>query len=506
MNLRRKESMRVKTFTYLILLLLSGHILADENPISVLLKVYSETPDPKLSSCSLSYASHAPSQIKVKNDIIKSNLYEFGVVTTEAGFKDISLVGLLDKDYLKSLKTSDFEKFKAINLEGQAWLLSGHPAPELRQIALEHNTVTKEFHLESMDSLESYLSKDAETDIMKAPDQPLNHFVEDLAKATVVQESSKPSLAQSTALAASYSLFNTISTVKSINRILKWMNPRVVWIGMFRAGVSLEDTLLKVTGDKVYWRAANSLAKKILSRIKSKDVEGKLFDDVFNSFLEQGLSKREAYEKSWDLIGLYATRGASIGETLFHLSPELKPLAISMSTIGTGMNVLDSHFFTVGKNYSYPPNLNVSFDNGKPYHFWMAAYLSRRLSVEVGNKESASIATYLAQLGYQMKSATFGRDPARAFEIDAFAPANNKIRLDLTYAAAGARFGPLSIDEMTNKTYDLDMGIKTMLDGSKPLEPISVEDAKKKWEGAGVDGYFRWKKIFNPDVLLKVFN
>ncbi len=492
---------------FLLNFILASQSFASDDPISLLTQVFEQNAQPDV-SCDLYMTPILDSEKKLKSDLEKVNLYQFGTLTTEAGFwqEPVLMYNQIGTTYLQCMKTCSFEQMKNINTAGQAWVLTTHPAKELREIAFYHNLLFKKYGLEDLSSLHRYFNETLSTEIEIDHSDTFEIISNKFKSGEKFSQLSATNL-QTAAISFAYDPINVFSTTKGLKKIQAWMLPKKIMTETgLPATYSLEDIVEKIATDKVYWRAAAGAAKKILKRIETGNPGGKLFDDLYSSFTELGLSESEAYNRTWDLIALYATRGASIGESLIDLSAELKPLAISMSTIGVGMNLLDAQLFEIGKNYSYPSSLNVSFDNGKPYHFWMTAYFARRLALEVGNVKSAALSAYLADLGYQMRSTSAGRDPNRFATISTFDPANNKIRLDLVYASAGARFGAHSATTLATTPFNLDEGLRTILEKATPYEPItSIQEIGKIWEGIGVRGYARWKATFAPDVLLHLF-
>lgn len=109
---------------------------------------------------------------------------------------------------------------------------------------------------------------------------------------------------------------------------------------------------------------------------------------------------------------------------------------------------------------------------------------------------------------FQMKSNTTGRDPKKAFTLDAFSNYNNRMRVDLGFGAAGAYYGMQSLGKGSSELVPpilVDDAIANMLRDAKPEATLSEDAAKNVWGGTGLSGYDRWKSIFAPDSGLSTF-
>ena len=114
-------------------------------------------------------------------------------------------------------------------------------------------------------------------------------------------------------------------------------------------------------------------------------------------------------------------------------------------------------------------------------------------------------ATYLAEIGYQMLSNTGGRDKDRAFMVDAFDPANNKIRVDLAFASAGAVYGMEVAAGKSVSPKNIDQALIDLLQDGNSETILNKKEAEEKWSGTKLAGYSRWMHIFKPNVALKSY-
>ncbi len=213
----------------------------------------------------------------------------------------------------------------------------------------------------------------------------------------------------------------------------------------------------------------------------------------------------------WDLIATWATRGPNISVFLDLASIEksFNPYSetlLALDLISSAAPYLDQLRIDAGKSpYSYPPGTTTTCSYGKSYHFWMTAFLSREFGIENKSPGGAMYAAYISELGYQMRSNTTGRDETRAFTVDAFDPANNKLRIDIAFASAGAVYGMESAAGKKVSPKNIDMALVNMANDSSPQPLLDHDAAEEEWNGTGLSGYNRWMKIFSPDSALNTF-
>src|SRR5207244_3343913 len=92
-----------------------------------------------------------------------------------------------------------------------------------------------------------------------------------------------------------------------------------------------------------------------------------------------GSSPDQAIERAWAFLGMYGTRGASFSVLAPLANRENLPVFLSFYLISSMMGVLDQRTFATGHAYSYPKSIESRCGFARPYHFWLAAYLSRFL-------------------------------------------------------------------------------------------------------------------------------
>jgi len=95
-----------------------------------------------------------------------------------------------------------------------------------------------------------------------------------------------------------------------------------------------------------------------------------------------------------------------------------------------------------------------------------------------------------------MKSKTEFRDPNRSFTLPFDSIANEKIRLDLSYAAAGAEYGASSTKRLK---IDIDHKLDLLEYYAEDMEPMSKDEAKDYWTASPIKAFYRWNRIFHPE-------
>lgn len=237
---------------------------------------------------------------------------------------------------------------------------------------------------------------------------------------------------------------------------------------------------------------------------QSKEIEAglDLFGLVERNYRKHRFNQKDAYDRTWEFLGIYSTSGGNIAARSAQLLGESLPgyqVSELLGFFAVSSGVLDAELFFRGRPlFSIPTHVQSTVHTGKPYHFWMSAYLARKNVVLGRSKAGSATAAWLAQLGYQMKSTTVGRDPKRALVTPAFGVANNKIRLDLAYASNGAIFGARSANALSGARYSVDETLRVLLGSGEDLPPLDEKAAVALVDGNGIGLWNRWTDIFGP--------
>ncbi len=267
--------------------------------------------------------------------------------------------------------------------------------------------------------------------------------------------------------------------------------------------VTAIPSYIKVFTEKKFIAGGKRAAKLILDRFEKNSVESgaNLYDDIFNSYRVEGLSPKDAEDAAWEILAVVASSGPNVASRLssFSVSPNFVGLKYAISAIAMSIPKLDMMSTASGHPYSMPSSVSTTCDIGKPYHFWMTAYLARKMTFDNHSPVGAASAAYLAQKGYEIMSTTSGRDPNRAFTSDSFGYWNNVIRIDTAFSSAAAIFGANSAQSYS-QPIDIDEGLKRIVMAGSIQPKLSETEATGLWqEQWGRKGYNLWQKIIASD-------
>ncbi len=303
--------------------------------------------------------------------------------------------------------------------------------------------------------------------------------------------------------------------LRSLNACVKSL--RTILVDMLPRGSNLaliEDTF-RFLSDPKRLEGIRIAAEKIRDLVQADELPNtRMFSLLENAFLGANFSAKEAYEVAWEFMGIYSASGANISQRIDQLLDKVlkrvsmgsdgnTDIASLFETIALGSSVLDARMWKKADTFfSMPENVASTIENAKPYHFWGAAYHARKNTILHGSPSGASSAAWLAQLGYQMQARTAGRDPERAFKTAAFSVANNKIRLDLAYAANGTEFGSLSISKAAREHFDVDATLRVLLENGENLRAMEQMESVDMSGPGAVRYWTRWRRIFAPESAI----
>ncbi len=497
------EKMNLKAY---LLLFITYNYLWAIDPLQFLSNINQDAIGKSKEQCTLMLSEISLEDLFLRNNIDQIDLDKFSHLTMSDGYH--SLLGFDAQSYREAVHngsiTTLLEQRKELGIVIEPWGYSLSPDYEVRKFGFHNDKMLPsdiQSNQEKLEYLERTKDKFDQERVQNVSEQ-MNRI---LAQRINDNHSNiNQTSMQVTAICAMYGPLLALKCSKSLKNIVKDMTPfKLQNLSFPLMNAPLWEEIFK---DIDYYRATNKVATKLVKYLSTEIPEGaNLFDDILESFIESGVESTQAYEKTWNLLGFYSARGANIGESVKNVAGIAgRDFANSLQIMATAITLIDSKIATTKPSYTLPSNVSTAIDNGKPYHFWMTAYLARKQTRLTGSKKAAKVAAYLSNLGYQMKSTSPGRDPNRAFMIDPLAPANNKIRFDLLYAGAGAKFGSESINQLYNGLINMDQILIKMIKKSKLLKPISKDKAKAKWSGTGIDGYLRWKSIFKPDLVLEM--
>lgn len=198
--------------------------------------------------------------------------------------------------------------------------------------------------------------------------------------------------------------------------------------------ISVDPELVKLSGE---------LALHYLDLIEVGMKQGSpsgldVYADLISFFEKQGKSKSESEDLAFLYLGVYATRGASfLRDYSFH------PAATAaMVVLSNGISYLDKLAHAKGKAYAIPKQFRTTCHLGKPYHFWMAAFLSQYARRQGFSRLVSYYAPLVSGLAYDFTMRSNNRYILNLFKIKT--PYDNyatMTRLDNWSRAMGAHFG-----------------------------------------------------------------
>lgn len=241
-----------------------------------------------------------------------------------------------------------------------------------------------------------------------------------------------------------------------------------------------------------------------------------LFQDIKDSFLSSGFNDADAEAKAWDVLGMLSMRSTNM-EVVLPLvqSSEQVYNYASLSMIAGSIAVLDFVTTPSGHPYSMPATVETQCQYGKFYHFWASAYLSHYLNQILpnykANPKHAEKAAMISEIGYQFDTNFGERDKNRTYTEKENEPGNNKIRIDLSFAAAGAVFGSTetelkvdhsiaSIFNAEGKGSDLAKALLRMF--AKLFFKSEGDFASESYSNGTLTRLLDWNRFFSPMTAL----
>lgn len=274
----------------------------------------------------------------------------------------------------------------------------------------------------------------------------------------------------------------------------------------FGSIVSLPDVVFRLMTDARLKSGLAHAALRELSRTElgRVDPDASVFEDLRTSFRHVGFSTEEALEAAWDVMGFYGTRGASltINAPLFQRANYPVLAALHVIAVNFGPWDLIRHK-SLNPTYSMGARVNSRCIHGRPYHFWMAAYLAHRLQQEGFSRNTILNAVHIAGVAYEFAADVFGKDHDTPIRLPLYSPENNSIRENIVFNDTGALWA-LSGDAELPPIIPFDLGLKTVLKHSRPLPPMSAEDLKNGMKNL-VIRWLWWNQVIAPNSHLSLW-
>ena len=286
---------------------------------------------------------------------------------------------------------------------------------------------------------------------------------------------------------------------KRLKDAIESNKPIIHWSGNY---ITAPENFEKVFIDPTYYKPVLKTAQLVVERVKDFE-EGyfskvNLFDDLKSQFVLHGFSQEEATERAFNVLGAYGVRGASISYAWF-IRKKNKPVYDAFTFLSAAISYLDKLGFKQGIMYSLPRQIHTDCLYGKPYHFWMSAWIAREQSKISTSKASIETA-HLSGMIYELNATFNERSVNRVFKDDAFSPRVNQARFDNIHRGAGAYFGAyygkkdLSVDTNTllNKSFKSSRNVDYQ--ATKPLDLMKFGEFLKY--------FYNWNTVLAPHAHL----
>jgi len=299
-------------------------------------------------------------------------------------------------------------------------------------------------------------------------------------------------------LPAFCALYPFLECRRSLLRQLELMETRVV----NGASFSLPSVADEIFGDPVYARGLVLTARRLQKRIAQNSQEGDVFSDLESSFREAGDPPARATERAMKVLGFYGTRGASMGLLAELNHPQSQPVFSALLYLSSAMSLLDLR--TAGNSYSHPRGFHSDCVYGRPYHFWMAAYLSWQLRRESFSRRAAYLSSHITGMAYEVAGAVWGKDQSQIYLGPFFNFYSVNVKENVTFNDAGARFGTLLTGgekRASRPTINLDGWLGEIFADGEAMPSLSAGEIK---EGLGnpVLTLTWFRRVIAPDTHL----
>jgi hypothetical protein len=199
--------------------------------------------------------------------------------------------------------------------------------------------------------------------------------------------------------------------------------------------ISVDPRLVKISeGLSLYLLALMEDAAKT-GNVKGKDI----YSDLVAYFQGQKFSPEQSRDLTFYFLGVYATRGASF----FAGFDDIHPSSLSaLVTLSLAISYLDKLALRSGRSYAIPAQYQTTCSIGKPYHFWLAAFLGVYTHRQGFSKVTGYFGPVMSGIAYDITMDANDRNIMRLFSIktpfDFYA---NMTRIDNFSRTLGAHFG-----------------------------------------------------------------
>jgi hypothetical protein len=247
--------------------------------------------------------------------------------------------------------------------------------------------------------------------------------------------------------------------------------------------VSTPELIRKLFTEEIYAKAMIPVAKIVWKRAHALTGEyqtthsdfSTILDLLLMEFKKLGLSDEEAFDRTMDIMGLYATRGASVQVLSYFVNDGNYQAFFAMEIISAGISLLEFERPKTENNFGLPRGIKSSCLYGNIYHFWMSAYLSYELKKQGFKVKTAFSAAHILSAGYQMFVYTINRSPIAFLNAETNSPMKQQMRTTVIIDDAGALWGLKG----NTKEWDLDFRHNWMLRNYKVHDFSKLSDDEK---------------------------
>jgi hypothetical protein len=199
--------------------------------------------------------------------------------------------------------------------------------------------------------------------------------------------------------------------------------------------ISTDARLVKLS-EKLYFYLLDLFENAAAAKsVKGRDI----FSDLLSFFMKNNYSKTEARQLSLYFLGVYGTRGASFYSGFSDLHPASQSTLVMLSLV---VSYLDKIALEEGGSYAIPRSYKNTCHLGKPYHFWLSAFISSYAQAQGYSKLRGYFTPVINGIAYDISMDANGRDIKKLFSIKTpFDYYANMTRLDNFSRALGAHFG-----------------------------------------------------------------
>lgn len=251
--------------------------------------------------------------------------------------------------------------------------------------------------------------------------------------------------------------------------------------GQITSAITAVPVFKEVLYGSYYTRVLRKSAIDILELIvnDSYSENSNVFDILFDNFKSSELSAFEAKTRAINVMTALSTGGGNFHSRLMDLDPLRKFYDKHYCIEGCNLNsiyltsIVNSIVFLdylkkkkFGNTFSFPKEIRYECNKGDWYHFWMAAGLTRSLSIRGYNKKISKLSTFAMSTGYHLHGGFL-------LTKQKFGTFINSASQDLLLASFGIRFGQ---DEISEAGVDYKAALKNYLAQMSTTLPLSSEE------------------------------